>query len=65
MLNGYTVTESQSDDPDAVENAVTPLHLALKGIIRKRMAAVSNRCNDSRQNILKNSVFFVTTKVRS
>lgn len=43
MLNGCIVTDSESDDPDAVENAVTPLDPSLKGIIQKRMAAVKRR----------------------
>ena len=42
-LNGCIVTDSESDGPDVIEKAVTPLNPSLKDIIQKRRSAIKRQ----------------------
>ena len=42
-LNGCVITDSESDDPDAIEKATTPLDPSLKDNIQKRRATIKRQ----------------------
>ena len=43
MLNGFIVTDSESDDPDVIEKAVTPVDSSLKDVIQKKRTAIRHQ----------------------